>query len=122
MAAVVGLIEAPAAGVKSTDLVAGANMASVTTSDTITFTMNRTDDLIFVIAFGTSATVTIAAGSNPPSGRTNGALAITGTTSEVRYVQLESAKYLTSAKPATITMTVAGNTCKIGAFRVARTI
>lgn len=113
------------ANTKSTDVVAGANMTSVATTDTCTWTppANRTEDCIIAIAFGTSATVTITAGVYPPGVRGGlGNVTLTGTTSEVRLVMLEGTRVFSNAKPATVVFTVAGNTCKIGAFRIPRTV
>lgn len=112
-----------AASTKSTDVVTGANMTSVATTDTFTYTppANRTEDLAFIIAFGTTATVTFNAGTIPPGSRSGlGALAITGTTSEVRIVPIDYSRHAGAA--GAITGSVAGNTSKIGVFRMPRTI
>lgn len=123
MAAVTCTVEAMTANTKSTDVVTGANMTSCTTSDTMTLTppANRMEDIVLICAFGTSSTLTINAGANPPSSKAGlGSLAVTGTTSEVRIIPLDYERFAQS--DGTITMTVAGNTCKIGAFRIPRTI
>lgn len=119
------LIETLTANTRSTDLVAGANMTSMSTGDTFTITptQNRTEDLIIVIKFSGTTTVSFTAGVYPPGVRQGlGAVTIAGVNAEVRIIMLEAARVFTAAKPATIVGTNTGATALMGCFRIPRTV
>lgn len=118
-------IESLTANTRSTDLVGGANMTSMSTTDTFTITptQNRTEDLIIAVKFSGTSTVTFTAGVYPPGVRGGlGNVTMSGVNAEVRIIMLEATRVFTGAKPATIVGNNTGATALMGVFRIPRTL
>lgn len=113
------------AGTRTADLVAGADLsATIATTDTFVITpVLRTYDMLIVISFAGTTTVTFNAGAEPPSMRaTMGVTTIAGVNAEVRLLLLPGGQHIQVNSGGTMTITGSnlGSNCKMAAYRIPR--
>ncbi len=105
--------------VASEDVVVGsANGDSIVSGATWTVDVQFNDDVLFVIkSGGSSATVSIGAGNEPPSPKAiKGAYSFTVASGEVKLVVPEKGRHITTAGKIVVTVTT--QTCICSAYRM----
>ncbi len=115
-----------AVNTRSNDMVAGADLsATIATTDTFVITpVLNTYNLLIVVSFAGTTTLTFDAGDEPPSMRaTMGPSSVmNGVSGEVRWMLLEGGRHIQVNSGGTMTITGSnlGGNCKMAAYRVPR--